>query len=107
MNFSLDNFTNIATEIIKFINNGLVPLVFAVALIVFLFGMYQFFIAGGADEEKRSNGKNLAMWAVIGFVIMVSVWGLVNLITTTFKLDSDTAPCLPTFNGDCKKAGGA
>ncbi len=106
MNFSLANFTKIFTSVTAFISEVLVPLVFAIALIVFIWGMFQYFIAGGADAEKRSQGRMLALWAIIGFAIMVAVWGLVSLITTTFGFDKASTPCLPTFSGNCKNTGG-
>lgn len=84
--------------IIDFINKYLIPFIWAIAFIVFLWGVYTFFIAGGADEEKRTQGKQLVMWAVIGFVVMTSLWGLVNLITNTLGFGGENAPKPPTFN---------
>ncbi len=82
---------------IGFINFVLVPLLFAVAFVVFIYGIFNYFIAGGANEEKRDQGKQLAIWGIIGFFVMVSVWGLVNVLIGTFGLDSRTPPELPTF----------
>lgn len=84
--------------IIDFINKYLIPFIWAIAFIVFLWGVYTYFIAGGADEEKRSQGKQLVMWAVIGFVIMTSLWGVVNLLTNSFGFGGQNAPKPPTFN---------
>lgn len=69
-------FNNIGT----FINNVLVPLVFALALLLFLWGMFKYFILGGGNDSEREAGKQLIVWAVIGFVMMVSIWGIVNLV---------------------------
>ena len=65
-----------------FINSTLIPLVFGLALLVFLWGIFKFFILGGSEESKREEGKQLMMYAIIGFVVMVSVWGIVNLIAS-------------------------
>jgi hypothetical protein len=82
-----------------FINVYLIPFLFAIAFIVFIWGVFQYFIAGGANEEQRDKGKQLVMWGIIGFVIMVSVWGLINLVTNTLNFDdSEGAPSLPTFD---------
>ncbi len=82
-----------------FINIYLIPFLFAIAFIVFIWGIFQYFIAGGANEEQRDKGKQLVMWGIIGFVIMVSVWGLVNLVTNTFNLNNDSSDLeLPTFD---------
>jgi hypothetical protein len=85
-------------SLISIIDNILVPFVFALAFIVFIYGIYQYFILGGANEEKRDAGKQLMVWGFIGFFIMVSVWGIVNVLVGTFGLGSDSRPALPTFN---------
>ncbi len=71
-------------NIIQFMNNTLVPAIFALAFLVFLWGMFKTFILGGHDEEKQSEGKQLMMYAIAGFVIMVSLWGIVNLVARGF-----------------------
>ncbi len=69
-----------ATAIVGFINGVLIPFIFAVALLVFIWGMFTYFILGGADEGKRDQGKSLMTWAIIGFVMMIIIWGIVNLL---------------------------
>jgi hypothetical protein len=63
-----------------FINNVLIPLIFAFALLFFIYGMFKYFIQGGDNDGNRETGKQLMIWAVIGFVLMVSIWGIVNLL---------------------------
>lgn len=83
----------LAKSIIDFINQTLVPLVFALALIVFIWGLFQSFILGGTDPEKRKAGQDLMLWGIIAFFVMVSVWGLVNILTGTFGFTgSETIP---------------
>lgn len=84
-------------DVVLFIDYVLVPLVFALALIAFLWGIFNYFIAGGADEEKRSTGKTFMIWGFVGFFVMVSVWGIVNLLVGTFGFGGQTRPALPTF----------
>ena len=69
--------------VISTINNVLVPVLFAVAFIVFLWGAFQAFIVGANNEEVKEKGKNLMLWGLIGFFVMISVWGLVNILTGT------------------------
>jgi len=79
---------DLGKEAITFINETLVPLVFALALIVFIWGLFQSFILGGSDPEKRSQGQQLMLWGIIAFFVMVSVWGLVNILVGTFDLNN-------------------
>lgn len=81
--------------IIDLINNVAVPIVFALAFITFIWGIFQYFIAGGHDEEKRDAGKSLMLWGLIGFFVMVSVWGLVHLLLGTFNTNN-SVPQYPT-----------
>jgi hypothetical protein len=84
-------------QFIGFIDNYLVPLLFAIAFIVFIFGIFQYFILGGADEEKRTKGRSLMLWGMIGFFVMVSIWGILNLLVNSFGFGSSSRPNLPTF----------
>ncbi len=79
---SLGYFDNFGREAITLVNNVLIPLVFAVAILALLWGILKAFIIGGGDEEKQKEGKQLIMYAIIGFVVMVALWGIVNLIAT-------------------------
>ncbi len=90
-----------AESIINFINGTLVPLLFAVAFIVFIYGVYKTFIAKGDDEDEQKKGKQLIIYAIAGFVVIVSVWGIVNLLSgalgfTDQNIDSGSIPKAPT-----------
>jgi len=89
-------------DISSFINNTLIPLVFAVALLVFIYGMFQYFILGGADEDSRGKGTKLMLYAILGFVLMVSIVGVVNLLANGLGFSDDeeiqNIPNAPTSN---------
>jgi hypothetical protein len=87
---SVRDIGDVGTFIVTLINNVAVPVIFALAFIVFIWGVFQYFILGGSDEEKRKNGQQLMLWGLIGFFIMVSVWGLVNILTNSVNLDNGT-----------------
>ncbi len=77
-------------NLVKFMNNTLIPLIFALAFLVFVWGMFKTFIMGGSDHEKQEEGKQLMMYAIAGFVVMVSLWGIVNLVAGGFGFNADT-----------------
>lgn len=77
-----------------FIDNILIPLLFTLALLVFLFGMFKYFILGGGNESEREKGKQLIMYSLIGFVLMVSIWGIVNIIAGGL-FGTATPPTIP------------
>ena len=88
-----DTIEGFVGTIIELINNVLVPLVFAIAFIVFIWGIFQYFIASG--EEGKSAGRSLMIWGLVAFFVMIAVWGLVNLLVNTFDLDRDAPVDLP------------
>lgn len=63
----------------------LITLMMAVALIVFLYGMF-LFIANAANESRRSEGKRHMLWGIIGLVVMVSAYGILSIAAGTFGL---------------------
>lgn len=81
--------------IIGLINTVAVPVVFALAFIVFIWGVFQYFILGGGNEEAKEKAKGLMLWGLIGFFVMVSVWGLVHILTGTVSL-TNSVPNYPT-----------
>jgi heme/copper-type cytochrome/quinol oxidase subunit 2 len=89
--------------LIIFINDTLVYLVFALAFVLLLFGILKYFFSLGSNaDEKRQEGKKFIAWGIIALVIMITVWGIVNvLVGTVPALKNPKRPCLPTFNGEC------
>ena len=88
------------TGVIAFISTILVPLVLALAFLFFIWGVFKFFIAGGADEEKRNEGKQLMIYSIIGFVLIVALYGIVNFVVGGLGFDNNSSdiviPTAPT-----------
>ncbi len=62
----------------------IVPLLFSVSFVVFIWGSFQYFIAGGHDEEAREKGKSLMFYALLLLVVMGAVWAALRLIANAF-----------------------
>ncbi len=92
---AITNVQSLVTWMIWFINHIAVPFVFAAAFIVFIWGVFQTLIIGKGNEEKAAEGRSLIIWGVVGFLVMLSIWGLVNVATNTFNLNN-AAPSYPT-----------
>ncbi len=90
-----NQFSQYLNGFIAFINNTLVPLVFGLAFLVFIWGVFKYFILGGGDEGKREEGRSLMLYAIIGFVLMVSVWGIVNLLAEGLGLRTEDVQQIP------------
>ena len=72
--------------IIGFVNDTVIPLIIALAILVFIWGMFQYFILGASDDERKGKGKQLMLWGLIGFVVMFSLLGIINLLVDAVGL---------------------
>ena len=88
----ISNISDAGSFIINTINNIIVPVLFAVAFIVFLWGAFKTFIMGANSADVKKEGQNLMLWGLIGFFVMVSIWGLVNILTGTISFGNNTGP---------------
>jgi hypothetical protein len=91
---------------IRNILNTILPIIIALAVVYFIWGIFQYVVSG--DEEKRKEGQQKIIYGVVGLFVMISVWGLVNILVNTFGLDTSSNPGnnanlqLPQFNTNVK-----
>lgn len=76
------NLSDLVTMILGFIAY-LIPLLIAIGLLVFLWGMAKF-ILHAEEEDEREEGRKLMLWGAIGLFVMVSFWGLTKILLGTF-----------------------
>src|SRR3990167_33083 len=88
---------SIVSRITNFLDD-LIPILFAIATIVFFWGIILYITSGG-DEEKRKEGRGFIIYGLIGLFVMVAVWGIVNVLVGFFDLESIRAPRLPDLPG--------
>ncbi len=92
----LDYIDFYASGILVMINWYIVPVLFAIAFLYFLWGVYNYFILGADDEKKLETGRQFTLWSIIAFVVILSVWGLVAILANTFGLMlGEAAPPAP------------
>jgi predicted membrane channel-forming protein YqfA (hemolysin III family) len=66
----------------RVIINPIIFLLFALALVIFLYGVMQY-LMNPDNEEVRSTSKSHMMWGVVGLFIMVAVFGIMRIILNT------------------------
>lgn len=86
---SNNKFKDFLNEILQFINDTLIPFIIGIGFLVFVYGMFKYFIVGGADEDKQKEGKNLMIYATLGFVLIVVFWGVVNLLASSTGFEGE------------------
>lgn len=60
----------------------LISLLFGVAFFVFLWGIFQM-VAHATSEEARTTGKNHMLFGIIGMVVMLSAFALLQIGANT------------------------
>lgn len=79
---SVDSFiSNVNREII----NPLIVLLFALALVFFLYGVFEF-LSNAENDEKKTKGKSHMIWGIVGLTIMMGVWFILGVIMDTFNI---------------------
>ncbi len=65
------------------------PIVVALALLYFFWGLAKYILAAG-EKDSKDEGRKIMIWGVIALFVMVSVWGIINVVRDTFNLDDNT-----------------
>ena len=77
----------IVPKIVANIISPLVQLLFALATVIFIWGLIGFFM-GSENAEARKTGVNHILWGIIGMAIMVSVYGIIRFVASTVGVDA-------------------
>jgi uncharacterized membrane-anchored protein len=75
------------TSIINFFTcaliNSVIPMLVALAVAGFVYGIIQFYL-NPDNEEKRKAGKSFMFMGLVTLFVMVSIWGIVAILSNTF-----------------------
>jgi hypothetical protein len=74
------------------INNSIIPLMFALAIAYFIWGVVQFLILGAGEEAKRTQGKQHMIWGIVALAVMLGVWSLVGILGGSFGIETHVLP---------------
>lgn len=86
------NFQGVLGYFTCMINDSVIPFIFAIAIVMFMWGAVKFFIINSDEEAKREQGKQFMIWGIIALAVMISVWGLVAILTSTFGESGNVLP---------------
>lgn len=75
---------------------AVVPILIVLAVIYFIVGVARYIMASG-DEEAQKGARSMMIWGVIALFAIVSVWGLVAVLQSTFGVGGGAAqvPLVP------------
>ncbi len=81
-------FSTFANGIVSIVDKGVIPLLYAAAFLVFLWGAANYFFFKGGEDKGREEARGFILWGIIGLVVIFGVWGIVHLLLTTFLIAS-------------------
>jgi hypothetical protein len=79
----MEALSSVLSKIITYIVQPAMLLLFAAGFTVFMFGLLQF-MWNLRSGEVSTQGKDHMLWGIIGMFIMVSVYGIIQIIDNTF-----------------------
>jgi hypothetical protein len=71
---------------------SIIPLMFAIAVLVFIYGVVKFI--GTEESAEKEDGRQFMIWGIVALAVMFSIWGLVTILGNTFGV-SNVIPQLP------------
>jgi hypothetical protein len=92
---NIQNFKGVVDCLIGGILTPLISLAMGLALVYFLWGVIKYIRQAG-DEKSREEARKVMSFGIIALFVMVSVWGLVRIITETLNLNNQE-PRTPSF----------
>lgn len=84
------------------IGAAIIPLIFGLAFVVFLWGIFRF-MAAPAQSKDKEEAKKFILWGIIGLFVMVSIWGIIKIMGKTLGFETGV-PYLQTKYLDVNNA---
>ena len=96
------SFSQIINNFLTGIISPLVALLIGIALALFLWGLVRYLKSGLGDKAELEKAKTMMTWGIVVLAVMVSVWGLVQVLQEMFFGDSvpNSPPNVPCFSGE-------
>lgn len=63
-----------------YILNPIIGFMFAVAVVMFIYGIVEY-IWSADNEEKVEVGKKHMIWGIVGIFVMIGVYGILNILS--------------------------
>jgi len=77
---TFEELVKIIIDVISYI----IPAIFGLLFVYLVWKIIDAWVINAGDDTKREEGRRLMVIAVVVFVIMLSTWGIVRLIATSF-----------------------
>ncbi len=95
---SAQNLTAITTLISALVNYG-IAIMIGLTILGFFWGLFKYLKAGVSSEDKK-KGASYMIQGVIALAVMLSIYGLVRVLQSSFLGSANNAPIAAPTIGD-------
>lgn len=72
------------------LGNTVIEILIAFAVIWIIYNVVRYIVKADNPDERKPIGSAI-LWGIVGLFVILSIWGLVRILTNTFRTDT-TAP---------------
>ncbi len=72
------------------IGTQIIAIAISIAVIWIIINVVRYLIIGAGDPEKRKLAGHSILWGVIGLFVILSIWGLVYILRSSFQTQNTT-----------------
>ncbi len=83
----INNLEDLKTKFIG-IADVVIYILVVLAVVFIVYNVVFYLIKGKGEEGRGAAGMNI-LWGIVGLFIIVSIWGLVNILTNTFGTNNN------------------
>ena len=66
------------------------PVVVGLALLGFFWGLAMYVLNFSGDDKDKKKGRDMMVYGTLVLFVMVSVWGIVQILRDTFNIQNDS-----------------
>ena len=93
--YAANDIVALEDEILKLLSS-IVPVIIGIAVIFFLWAGVRFMKAGD-NLEERQNARDLMIYGIVGILVMVSLWGIIQFFGNVLGITPGSDKNLDTF----------
>jgi len=94
----LGSFRDLINTIGGLITKYVIPFLVAIAILYFLWNIIHF-VSSMGNEKEREEFKKYSINGIIALFILLSVWGIIGIFSTTLFNKTPGIPQFPTSSG--------
>ncbi|MFA6459556.1 MAG: pilin [Candidatus Paceibacterota bacterium] len=89
----VENVNDLASRIGGIFNIAIYLLV-TLAVVFIVWNVVMYMVKGNEPDAKKEAAKSVS-WGILGLAIIISMWGLVNILVGSFRTSTGKLPNLP------------